>query len=324
MSAMRMESTRVAFLETLTELMEADPKTVVVFADSVKVFRATADFLQKFAGRVFDVGIAEQNMVATAAGLATCGLTVFAATYAGFITMRACEQVRTFVGYPGLNVKFVGANAGLFGGEREGVTHQFFEDLAIVRSIPGVKVVVPADAAEVRQATRAIAKAEGPAYLRIGSGRDPVVVDPPRPFELGKIRRLDDHGRDFVIFANGYLLRRSLEAAADLKAQGLCGRVVEVHTLRPLDVEGIARVLEESPAAVSVEDHQINGALGSAIAEVSAEHGAGRLVRLGLQDVFPESGDAFGLLDRYGLGVKDIVQAVERVVGQVAAASGKR
>jgi len=324
MSDMRMESTRVAFLETLTELMESDPKTVVVFADSVKVFRATAEFLQKFAGRVFDVGIAEQNMVATAAGLATCGLTAFVATYAGFITMRACEQVRTFVGYPGLNVKFIGANAGIFGGEREGVTHQFFEDLAIVRSIPGVTVVVPADAAEVRQATKAIAAVEGPAYLRIGSGRDPVVVDPPRPFELGKIRMLADHGRDFAIFANGYLLQRSVEAAAALTAQGLRGRVVEVHTLRPLDVDGIARVLEESPPAVSVEDHQVNGALGSAVAEVVAERGAGRLVRLGLQDVFAESGDAFGLLDRYGLGVKDIVRAVERVVSSVGATTGKR
>jgi transketolase len=323
MSGMRMESTRIAFLETLTELMEADPKTVVVFADSVKVFRATPEFLQRFKGQVFDVGIAEQNAVAMAAGLAGCGLTVFVATYAGFITMRACEQVRTFVAYPGLNVKFIGANAGIFGGEREGVTHQFFEDLAILRSIPGVTVVVPADAAEVRQATRAIATARGPAYLRIGSGRDPVVVDPPRPFELGKIRRLEDHGRDFVIFANGYLLQRSLEAATLLELRGLRGRVVEVHTLRPLDVDGIAQVLEESPAAVSVEDHQINGALGSAIAEVIAEHGRGRLVRLGLQDVFPESGDAFGLLDRYGLGVRDIVQAVERVVSKAEVTAGK-
>jgi transketolase len=324
MSGIRMESTRVAFLETLTELMESDPKVVVVFADSVKVFRATAEFLQKFAGRVFDVGIAEQNAVATAAGLAACGLTVFVGTYAGFLTMRACEQIRTFVAYPGLDVKFIGANGGIFGGEREGVTHQFFEDLAIVRSIPGVTVVVPADASEVRQATQAIAKVTGPAYLRIGSGRDPVVVDPPQPFELGKIRRLEDHGGDFVVFANGYLLQRSLDAAVQLRSHGLRGRVVEVHTLRPLDVEGIARVLEESPAAVSVEDHQINGALGSAIAEVIAERGTGRLVRLGLQDVFPESGEAFSLLDRYGLGVKDIVQAVERVVSGVATKGGKR
>lgn len=324
MSGMRMESTRVAFLETLTELMEADPKIVVVFADSVKVFRATAAFTEKFSGRVFDVGIAEQNAVAAAAGLASCNLTVFVATYAGFITMRACEQVRTFVGYPGLNVKFIGANAGIFGGEREGVTHQFFEDLAIVRAIPGLTVVVPADAAEVRQATRAIAKTAGPAYLRIGSGRDPVVVDPPQPFELGKVRRLDEHGKDFVLFANGYLLQRSLEAAAQLKSQGLRGRVVEVHTLRPLDVQGIVQLLAESPAAVSVEDHQVNGALGSAIAEVIAEQGTGRLVRLGLQDVFPESGDAFALLDRYGLGLKDIVRAVERVVSRDAATAGTR
>jgi transketolase len=319
-----MESTRVAFLETLTELMESDPKVVVVFADSVKVFRATPEFLQRFRGRVFDVGIAEQNMVATAAGLATCDLTVFAATYGGFITMRACEQVRTFVGYPGLNVKFIGANAGIFGGEREGVTHQFFEDLAIVRSIPGVTVVVPADAAEVRQATRAVARVNGPAYLRIGSGRDPVVVDPPRPFELGKIRILEDHGRDFAIFANGYLLQRSREAAGQLTLQGCRGRVVEVHTLRPLDVSGIAQVLAESPYAVSVEDHQINGGLGSAIAEVIAERGKGRLVRLGLQDVFAESGDAFSLLDRYGLGVRDIVRAAKQVTGETTAATGQR
>lgn len=315
---MRMESTRVAFLETLTELLEADPKTVVVFADSVKVFRATPEFLQRFQGQVFDVGIAEQNLVATAAGLATCDLTVFVATYAGFITMRACEQVRTFVGYPGLRVKFIGANAGIFGGEREGVTHQFFEDLAILRSIPGVTIVVPADAGAVRQATRAIAQVAGPAYLRIGSGRDPVVLDPAPPFELGKIRRLADHGRDFVIFANGYLLQRSLEALAQLKSQGLCGRVVEVHTLRPLDAAGIGAVLRESPAAVSVEDHQVNGALGSAVAEVMAEQGQGRLVRLGLQDCFAESGEAFALLDRYGLGVADIVRAAKRAMGAPA------
>lgn len=314
MDSMKMESTRVAFLETLTELMEADPTVVMVFADSVKVFRATAAFLEKFAGRVFDVGIAEQNAVAMAAGLAACGLTVFVGTYAGFITMRACEQVRTFVAYPGLDVKFVGANGGIFGGEREGVTHQFFEDLAIMRSIPGITVVVPADASEVRQATKAIAKAKGPAFLRIGSGRDPVIFDPPQPFELGKIRIVRDYGKDVAIFANGYLVQRSLEAAARLRSEGIHSRVVEVHTLRPLDAPGIAEVLREIPAAVSVEDHQINGALGSAIAEVIAEHGTGRLVRLGLQDVFPESGEAFALLDRYQMGVADIANAAMKVV----------
>ncbi len=318
MGSVKMESTRVAFLETLTELMEADPALVVVFADSVKVFRATPPFLERFAGRVFDVGIAEQNAVATAAGLAACGLTVFVATYAGFITMRACEQVRTFVAYPGLDVKLVGANGGIFGGEREGVTHQFFEDIAIMRSIPGITVVVPADAPEVRQATKAVAKAKGPAFLRIGSGRDPVIFDPPQPFELGKIRIVRDDGKDVAIFANGYLVRRSLEAADQLRAEGIRSRVVEVHTLRPLDVSGIAKVLRESPAAVSVEDHQINGALGSAIAEVIAEHGTGRLVRLGLQDIFPESGEAFALLDRYRMGVQDIVHAATKVLRSLA------
>jgi transketolase len=161
MTTMRMDNTRVAVLEALEELMEADPK-VVVFADSVKVFRG-AELPQRFPGRVFDVGIAEQNAVATAAGLASCGLTPFVGTYAGFITMRACEQVRTFVAYPALNVKFIGANGGIFGGEREGVTHQFFEDLGIMRCIPGITVVVPADAGQARQATKAIGKVHGPA-----------------------------------------------------------------------------------------------------------------------------------------------------------------
>lgn len=316
MNTIRMDSTRAAFLETLTELMEADPKVVAVFADSVKVFRATAAFVDRFAGRVFDVGIAEQNAVAMAAGLAACGLTVFVGTYSGFITMRACEQVRTFVAYPGLDVKFVGANGGIFGGEREGVTHQFFEDLAIVRSIPGITVVVPADASEVRHATKAIAKAKGPAFLRIGSGRDPVVFEEPPKFELGKVRRVRDLGRDVVIFANGYLVQRCLEAAEQLLEREVRARVVEVHTLRPLDVPGIVDALQGVGGAITVEDHNVNGALGSAVAEVMAEHGLGRLVRLGLQDVFPESGEAFALLDRYGMGVGDIVTAARKVAGR--------
>ena len=315
---LHMESTRVAFLEALTALMESDPKVVVVFADSVKVFRATEEFLHRFAGRVFDVGIAEQNAVATSAGLAVCRLTVFTCTYAGFLTMRACEQIRTFVAYPGLDVKFIGANAGIFGGEREGVTHQFFEDLAIMRSIPGVTVVVPADASEVRQAVPVLARTHGPAYLRIGSGRDPVVFDPPASFELGKVRLLRDTGTEFVVLANGYLLMRAMEAADRLQSEGICGRVAEVHTLRPLDVEGLVQILRESPLAVTVEDHQVNGALGSAVAEVIGEHGVGRLVRLGLQDVFPESGDAFALLDRYRMGISDIVQVVHKLRGNSA------
>jgi transketolase len=308
------ESTRVAFLQGLIDVMRENPKAVVVFADSVKVFRATEEFTTEFKGRVFDVGIAEQNAVDVAAGMASCGLMPFVATYAGFITMRACEQVRTFVAYPGLNVKFVGANGGIFGGEREGVTHQFFEDLGILRSIPGITIVVPADAQGVRQATRAVARLEGPAYIRVGSGRDPVIFDSEQAFEIGKIRVLRDGGSDVALFANGPLLGRCLEAADLLQQDHIQATVAEVHTLRPLDTAGILKVMKKTLAAVTVEDHNVNGALGSAVAEVIAENGCGRLARIGLQDVFPESGEGFALLDHYKMGVKDIVAAAKQVV----------
>jgi len=310
----KMESTRVAFLQGLIDVMRENPKAVVVFADSVKVFRATEEFTTEFKGRVFDVGIAEQNAVDVAAGMASCGLMPFVATYAGFITMRACEQVRTFVAYPGLNVKFVGANGGIFGGEREGVTHQFFEDLGILRSIPGITIVVPADAQGVRQATRAVARLKGPAYIRVGSGRDPVVFDSEQAFEIGKIRVLRDGGSDVALFANGPLLGRCLEAADLLQKDRIQATVAEVHTLRPLDSEGILKIMKKTRAAVTVEDHNVNGALGSAVAEVIAENGCGRLARIGLQDVFPESGEGFALLDHYKMGVKDIVAAAKQVV----------
>ena len=310
----KMESTRVAFLQGLIDVMRENPKAVVVFADSVKVFRATEEFTTEFKGRVFDVGIAEQNAVDVAAGMASCGLMPFVATYAGFITMRACEQVRTFVAYPGLNVKFVGANGGIFGGEREGVTHQFFEDLGILRSIPGITIVVPADAQGVRQATRAVARLKGPAYIRVGSGRDPVVFDSEQAFEIGKIRVLRDGESDVALFANGPLLGRCLEAADLLQQDRIQAIVAEVHTLRPLDSAGILKIMKKTRAAVTVEDHNVNGALGSAVAEVIAENGCGRLARIGLQDVFPESGEGFALLDHYKMGVKDIVAAAKQVV----------
>jgi len=308
-----MASSREAFSAALVDLAAEDRRVVLVAADSIKAMRATT-FQEQYPERLFDVGIAEQNAVAFAAGLASCGLMPFVATYAGFITMRACEQLRTFVAYPGLNVKFVGANGGIYCGEREGVTHQFFEDLGIVRSIPGVAIVVPADASQVRKATRAIAQLDGPAYLRVGSGREPVVFDDDMPFELGKARVLVEKGSDIAIFANGFILSRVLSAADILESQGVKATVVEVHTLKPLDVGSIVEVLERTGGAVTVEDHNVIGGLGSAVAEVIAEHVPVPLVRVGLQDVFPVSGEAEALLDFFGMGVNDIVEAARKAV----------
>lgn len=303
-------NTRLAFIETMADLAEEDPKTVLVCADSVLVVKGK-DFVRKYPDRFIDVGIAEQNAVACAAGLATCGLIPFVATYAGFLTMRACEQVRTFVAYPGLNVKLVGANGGIGAGEREGVTHQFFEDLGIVRTIPGITVVVPADENQVRLATRAIHQSKGPAYLRIGSGRDPVVDSEAVPFQLGRIRILAEYGKDIALFTNGFVVNRVLMAAEALNKDGIRSTVADVHTLKPLDRNGIVRLLEQTDAAVTVEDHNIIGGLGSAIAELSVELCPVPLKRLGLQDCFARSGLPDPLLDYYKIGVSDIVTAAK-------------
>lgn len=306
-------NTRLAFIEALAEMTEQDPKAVLVCADSILVVKGK-EFARRFPDRLIDVGIAEQNAVACAAGLAACGLIPYVATYAGFLTMRACEQVRTFVAYPGLNVKLIGANGGISAGEREGVTHQFFEDLGILRTIPGITVVVPADESQVRQAVRAIHQVPGPAYLRIGSGRDPNVHGEKIPFELGKIRILAEYGKDIALFANGFVINRALMAAEKLAQQGIRAVLADVHTLKPLDVKGIVTLLEQTGAAVTIEDHNIIGGLGSAIAETSAEHVPVPLQRVGLQDCYPRSGTPDDLLDFYHIGVQNIVEAARTVL----------
>lgn len=306
-------NTRIGFINAMAEIVEQDPKAVLVCADSVLVVKGK-DFIEKYPDRFIDVGIAEQNAVDCAAGMACCGLTPFVATYAGFITMRACEQVRTFVSYPGLNVKLVGANGGISAGEREGVTHQFFEDIGIVRTIAGITVVVPADENQVRQATHAIHKVKGPAYMRIGSGRDPIVDCDEIPFELGKIRILAEHGKDIILFTNGFVVNRVLLAAETLSKEGIKATVADVHTLKPLDSDGIVDLLQQAGAAVTVEDHNIIGGLGSAIAELSVEQCPVPIERIGLKDTYPRSGMPEPLLDYYHIGINDIVSAAKAAI----------
>ncbi len=309
----RYKGTREAFTQALIELAETDDRFLLVSSDSLKAMRATA-FADRFPDRYIEVGIAEQNAVAVAAGLAASGLVPFVATYAGFITMRACEQLRTFVAYPGLNVKFVGINGGIFGGEREGVTHQFFEDLGIVRSIPGITVVAPADEHQVYHAVKAIAAVDGPVYVRAGNGREHVVYGGEVPFELGKIRVLQKHGNDVAIFASGFVLNRAIEAAWALNRQGVKATLAEVHTLKPIDSEAIAGILQRCGAAVTVEDHNIIGGLADAIAMVSTEYCPVPVERVGLRDVFPGSGAGEEVLDYYGMSVGDIVNAAVNVL----------
>ena len=309
----RIASTREAFIAGLMDVAPADPDLCLVSADSLKAARATP-FLEAYPERCFELGICEQNATAFSAGLASTGLKPFFCTYAGFITMRACEQVRSFIAYPHLNVKLVGLNGGMYGGEREGVTHMVFEEFGILRSVAGMEIVVPADAGQVRKATRALAQREAPAYMRVGSGREPVIFDESMGFEFGKARVLRDYGTDAAIFAVGPILKRAILAAETLAAEGIKTTLVEVHTLKPLDVETIAEVLGRTRAAVTLEDHNINGGLGSAVAEVIAEHQPASLIRLGLKDVFAESGAAELLFDHFEMGAPHVCEAVKRLV----------
>ncbi len=310
-----LQSTRIAAIEAIDSLMEQNPRIVLVFADSVKVFRAT-ELVKKYPHRCFDVGIAEQNAVTVAAGMASSGLIPFVATYAGFLTMRACEQIRTFVAYPKLPVIFLGANGGIAGGEREGVTHQFIEDLGIARILPSLSVVSPADAYETHQAVLRAVEQQGPVYIRIGSGRDPVFFEQPYPFEWGKAHViLEQNPEDAVIFATGgFMLHRCKQAVKLLNKEGFRISLLNIHTLKPLDTATVGRFLQRAKAAVTVEDHTVIGGLGSAIAEAASELYPVPLVRLGLQDTFAESGEPESLLDAYGMSVTNINESVKKVV----------
>lgn len=310
---MLIANTRRAVIDGLVNRAREDSRIALVCADSLKSMKAQ-EFYNLYPERYFDVGIAEQNAVGFAAGLAASGFMPFVATYAGFITMRACEQIRTYVAYPGLNVKFIGANGGLYGGEREGVTHQFFEDLGIIRSIPGIDIIIPADAYETYQATMVLTEREGPAYLRVGSGKEPLIFEKGVEFEFGKARIIKETGNDAGIFVSGPILKRALTANSLLEEKGIKTTVVEIHTLKPIDDETVTTILGKTGAAVTVEDHNIIGGLGSTISEVSTSRYPVPIVRVGLKDIYPESGEAEELLDKYRMGVKDIVDAVEKVI----------
>jgi len=310
-----MVSTRIGFREGLIALAEKRDDIVFVSTDSLKVVKGEP-FLQRWPERVIEAGIAEANGVAMAAGLASAGLRPFLCTYAGFLTMRACEQMRTFVAYPRMKVRFVGVNAGLFGGNREGVSHQFIEDIGILRTIPGFTILCPADGDQVKQAVLASVDIEGPVYIRIGSGREERVFPDGTPFEIGKIRILKEYGSDVALFCHGFVTNRVLAAADELSRAGIGATVVEVHTIKPLDTEGIAAVLTRCGYAVTIEDHNIIGGLGSAIAEVIAESQPAVLTRLGLQDRYGESGFPDELLDKYGMSVPAIAEAAREVISK--------
>ena len=310
---MALKSTREAAMLAIQELARKDDKIVIVSPDSVAAARATK-FREEFPDRVIEVGIAEQDAVDIAAGLATTGMKPVVVTYAGFLTMRACEMIRTFIAYPGLNVRLIGLNGGMLGGEREGVTHQFYEDVGILRSMPGVSIITPADGQQAYLAAKAMMELEGPCYLRLGSGREPEVFSDGTPFTFGKVREVKSYGNDVAIFACGFIMDRAIAALEELHASGINGTLVDVSTIKPVDSEGVAAVLTRCGCAVTVEDHNIYGGLGDAVSEVACRLAPCRVLRVGLHDKYPRSGKAAELLDAYGLSVKDIAAAAQQAM----------
>ena len=312
---MALKSTREAAMLAIQELAREDDKIVIVSPDAVAAARATK-FREEFPDRVIEVGIAEQDAVDIAAGLATTGMKPIVVSYAGFLTMRACEMIRTFVAYPGLNVKLIGLNGGMLGGEREGVTHQFYEDVGILRSMPGVKILTPADGQQAYLAAKAMMETDGPCYLRLGSGREPAVFEDGTPFTFGKVREVKSFGNDVAVFASGFIMDRAIAALDILHTEGINGTLVDVSTIKPMDSDGVAAVLSRCGCAVTVEDHNIYGALGDAICEVACRLHPCRVLRVGLQDKYPRSGKAAELLDAYGLSVGDIVETAKKAAAK--------
>lgn len=245
-----------------------------------------------------DMGIAEQDMVGTASGLALGGIIPFASTYGVFLAGRAWDQIRTTVCYNNLNVKLAGAHAGISVGP-DGATHQALEDVALMRVLPNMTVVVPCDAVETEKATLALAEREGPCYIRFGREAVPVITDEDSPFEIGKANVLRD-GKDAVLFANGAMVYEGLEAAKQLAGEGIDLMVVNLHTVKPLDQEAVVAAAQKTGRVITAEEHQAAGGMGSAVAECLAQHYPVPMRILGMQDGFGESGAPDELMKRYG------------------------
>jgi len=307
------QPTRYSYAEALLELGEKNPKVVVLDADVSKSIK-TNEFADKFPDRSFNFGVAEQNMMAAAAGMATTGLIPFATTYAVFASMRALDMVRNSIHYPKLNVKIAASHSGITPGP-DGVTHQGQEDLSIIRAIANSTIIAPADPATTKLAVWAAAKYDGPVYLSFTRDPVPALFDLNYPFEIGKAVTVRE-GTDATIIALRDLVVQSLIAAEHLAARGLNIRVMDCHTLKPLDVDAVLAAAAETGAIVTAENNVFFGGLGSAVAEVLVENNPIPMKRIGVRDTFAESGPYLDLLDKYGLSAPHIEAAVEEVIAR--------
>ncbi len=313
MAAKESISTREAYGRTLVALGRENPNVVVLDADLSKS-TMTLYFAREFPQRFFDCGIAEQNMIGIAAGLAASGKIAFASTFAVFATGRCFDQLRMSVSQPRLNVKVVATHGGISVGE-DGLSHHAIEDVALACSLPGFNVIVPADGEETAQAVRAIAAAPGPFYVRLGRPKVPRVVPDGYSFVLGKAAVLRE-GRDITVIANGLMVAAALEAAEGLAGQGIDCRVLNMATVKPLDVEAVVKAAAETGAIVTAEEHLEHGGLGARVSQVVAQRRPVPMSFVAIKDVYARSGTPDELLRRYGLTATDIEKAVRATIAR--------
>ncbi|MFT6135113.1 MAG: transketolase [Cyclobacteriaceae bacterium] len=305
------KDTRSGFGDGLVEAGRLDKNVVGLCADLIGSLKM-GDFQKEFPDRFFQVGIAEANMMCVAAGLATAGKIPFTGTFANFSTGRVYDQLRQSIAYSEKNVKVCASHAGLTLGE-DGATHQILEDVGMTKMLPNFTVIVPCDYNQTKLATMAIAKHYGPVYLRFGRPKWPIFTDINEPFIIGKAQKLVE-GTDVTIIATGHLVWKAIEAEAILAEKGISAEVINIHTIKPLDEEAIIRSVAKTKCVVTCEEHQINGGLGESVARVLSLNNPSPQEFVAVQDQFGESGTPEELLDKYGLGVKDIVSATEKVI----------
>ena len=299
------KATRQSYGEALLELGKENEQIVVFDADLASATKTNL-FAKEFPNRFFDMGIAEQNMISTVAGMATCGKIPYASTFAVFAAGRAYDQIRNSVCYPKLNVKICATHAGITVGE-DGATHQMIEDISLMRTLPNMTVISTSDDIQTKWAVKEISKLNGPVYLRLSRLATPVIYDENQKFELGKAVQIGE-GTDATIFATGVTVSEALKAQEELKIKGIDVRVVDIHTIKPIDRDIIVKCAKETKRLISIEDHNIIGGLGSAISEVLADEYPVKLTRLGINDTFGKSGKATELMEYFGITANDIVQ----------------
>jgi transketolase len=308
------KETRAGFGEGIHELAKQNSEVVVLTADLAGSFKL-GPFIKEFPDRFIEVGIAEANMIGIAAGLTIGGKIPYTTTFANFSTGRVYDQIRQSVAYSDKNVKICASHAGLTLGE-DGATHQILEDIGLMKMLPGMTVVVPCDFNQTKAATKAIADYQGPVYLRFGRPKWPnFTKEDGSDFVIGKAQKLSE-GKDISIFACGHLVWKAIEAGKLLEAEGISVEVINLHTIKPLDVDAIVASISKTGCAVTAEEHNVIGGMGDAVAQVAAKHCPVSIEYIGTQDTFGESGTPNQLLAKYGLDTPDIFAAAKKVLGR--------